>query len=936
LNRVGMTADRVRGLIVRAFAFAGLTAGLSGSIRLLADFEQQMSTVRAITQATEGQFSLLREEAQRLGATTRFTATQAGEGMLFLARAGFETNEVLGAIEGTLKLAQAGALDLGSAADIASNILQGFRLNVDQTGRVVDVLALAANSANTNVEQLGQGMKFVAPVASGLGVSLEETTAAMAALSDAGLQAGMAGTGLRRVMAELESPSTKTRKILSQLGLSASDVRISTVGLTGALEALKNAGTDTGLALEIFGQRGGPAFEVMTSSIPKIKSMTESLNGAAGTADRIAAIMDDNLNGALLAVTSALQGIILALGDAGATGALTGFFGALAVGLRSVIDNIGTLVNILETLATVLAVRLAGRAIPLAIAGIRALGIAIATNPIGLLVTALTLAIGLLVGFGDELELTVGSTATAFDFLFIVFGRFLDLVVYVTEAVIGSLTGLQGFFDNFDFLSFVRDAAGGVDMLIGVFTGAVAAIKAAWADLPRVLGDILIKGFNFALRSGETFLNGLIFLLNQIPGVSIKALEGLAPQLKNPFEGAARNVGQAALAGFKDGFNASFARKFVDDVASDAEARAVQRFNDEFNREQARLNALAGRMPEAEEDVGATARRLFDPAAQDRSAILEREIGLLHREADVLRLVGDEREVLVGKLAIEEKIRAALRQANADLTEEQLNQMSKLSAAEATRVEEAIRVNLELEREAQLLDEILGPQMRYEQNLRAINSLLADGRISHEQYADKVRDLRIAILEESTSMADGFERGLLRMQRAAEDWANLAEGVMTRAIDGMTDGLTDFIMTGDLAKLNFTDLANSIVADITRMIIKQYILNAVMAAMGGGTTGTSLGSGSGGLGALAGALFGFKDGGSFTVGGSAGTDQNLVAFKATRGERVTVTKPGDSAGGTNITMNIHGVTDADSFRRSEGQIMSNLLAGMERARTRNG
>ena len=283
LNAIGNSAQASQGavkLLRRALVSLGGVLVLTSAIRTLADFSQAMSTVKAVSKATDEQFKELRDTAKDLGATTRFTATQAAEGMLFLSRAGFDANEVLGSIEGTLQLAQAGALDLGRAADIASNILKGFRLEVSDTSRVVDVLALAANSTNTNVEQLGDAMKFVAPVAAGLGVSLEEATAAAGALSNAGLQASLAGTGLRRVLSELESPSVKTAKTLTALGVGTEEVRVSQVGLVAALERLKEAGVDTGLALEIFGDRGGPAFEVLSSSIPDVIRLTEELKKA--------------------------------------------------------------------------------------------------------------------------------------------------------------------------------------------------------------------------------------------------------------------------------------------------------------------------------------------------------------------------------------------------------------------------------------------------------------------------------------------------------------------------------------------------------------------------------------------------------------------------------------------------------------------------------
>jgi TP901 family phage tail tape measure protein len=325
-------------------AFAGIQ-GASASIRVLADFGQEMSTVRAITGATEAQFQALSDEAQRLGSTTRFSASQAASGLTFLARAGFTADEAMQSLHGTLQLAQAGGLDLGSAADIASNVLTGFRLEVDQTARVVDVLALAANSANTNVFQLGEAMKFVAPVAAGLGVSVEEAAASIGALSDAGLQGSLAGTGLRRVLSELESPSQKTLQILGDLDVSAEEYKVSSVGLAQALERLADAGVDTGQALEIFGDRGGPAFEVLSSSIPRVNELRASLDGAGGTAQRVATIMDANLNGAMLSLRSATEGLILTVGEQGATDGLTNIFNGLAQAIR----NVDAAINQTET-----------------------------------------------------------------------------------------------------------------------------------------------------------------------------------------------------------------------------------------------------------------------------------------------------------------------------------------------------------------------------------------------------------------------------------------------------------------------------------------------------------------------------------------------------------------------------------------------------------
>ena len=351
-------ASALKATVAGLFAGAAFTAAISRSVDLLADFSQEMSTVKAVTQATDKEFTALKATAETLGRTTRFSATQAAEGMTFLARAGFDADEVLGSIAGTLNLAQAGGLDLGSAADIASNALQGMRLEVDQTGRVVDVLALAANSSNTNVMQLGNAMSFVAPISSGLNVSLEQTTAAIGALSDAGIQGSSAGTGLRRVLIGLENPSKEAEKIFRSLGLTTDDLQISQVGLSAALQLLSDRGLTTAQALEVFGDRGGPAAEVLLQvsknadgSITALDEMTRSLENANGTAERIAETMDDNLNGAILSVKSSIQGFIISMGNAGSEDALVILAQGLATGFRFAAENADVLTLAIIALA---------------------------------------------------------------------------------------------------------------------------------------------------------------------------------------------------------------------------------------------------------------------------------------------------------------------------------------------------------------------------------------------------------------------------------------------------------------------------------------------------------------------------------------------------------------------------------------------------------
>src|SRR5690625_1751638 len=117
----------------------------------------------------------MREQAKELGRSTRFSASEAGEGMEMLARAGFDTSEVMDALPSVLDLAAAGAVELGDAADITSNILSGFGMEAEETARVADILAQASADSNVDVQGLGEAFKYAGPIASDLGVSIEDT-----------------------------------------------------------------------------------------------------------------------------------------------------------------------------------------------------------------------------------------------------------------------------------------------------------------------------------------------------------------------------------------------------------------------------------------------------------------------------------------------------------------------------------------------------------------------------------------------------------------------------------------------------------------------------------------------------------------------------------------------------------------------------------------
>ncbi|WP_434750262.1 phage tail tape measure protein [Paenibacillus amylolyticus] len=327
LERNGKAAGGVKGELQQlGLAYAALGGAMAmiitKSVQTAATFEQSMAKVKAISGATAEEFARLRQQAIELGATTVFTSSQAADAQAFLAQAGFKTNEIMAAMPGVLNLAAAGQMELARTADIASNILTGFQLKAEQTSGVVDVMAKTMTNSNTNIEQLGYAMKYVAPIAANLGVSVEETSAAVAKLSDAGIQGEMAGTQLRAIMLRLASPTKEVAFVMKQLGVNVTDAAgnfLPFANIIGQFETGFGKLTEAQRAQAasiVAGQEAASGFlTLIKAGEGELNAFTESLNNAGGTAAQIADTQMDTLNGAIQELQSALEAVGITVGD---------------------------------------------------------------------------------------------------------------------------------------------------------------------------------------------------------------------------------------------------------------------------------------------------------------------------------------------------------------------------------------------------------------------------------------------------------------------------------------------------------------------------------------------------------------------------------------------------------------------------------------------
>lgn len=316
-------AKSITGALTTAFkAAAAAAAGLATASAVVgASFEQAMSKVAAnqgISKVSED-FRLLTEEARRLGATTSYSATDAARGMDALASAGFTTSEILSTTGGVLKLAAAGAIELEDAAALSAATLRQFGLDASEITRVTDVLTVATQASQFSMRDIGDAMKYAGALGSALGMSLEETTAAVAQFRDIGLEASQAGTAFRMMMSMAARPSEEATAALEAFGLTAQDINPELNSFAQIVQKIGDSGMSTTAIMRIFGSEVGGAVAKLAlsadESVARYDALLDRLQSAAGATEQTYGLMTDNVMGAFNELRSAAEEVLLGLFD---------------------------------------------------------------------------------------------------------------------------------------------------------------------------------------------------------------------------------------------------------------------------------------------------------------------------------------------------------------------------------------------------------------------------------------------------------------------------------------------------------------------------------------------------------------------------------------------------------------------------------------------
>ena len=346
---ISKTKAQLGGVIGTA---AALGAALyAGPVKKAAEFQAQMSTVQALSGATGSDLAKLTALAKEMGATTQFTAVESGKALEYMAMAGWKTNQMIAGLPGIMNLAAASGEELGIVSDIVTDALTALGMTADDTGRFVDVLAAAATSSNTNVSGLGEAFQYVASTAGALGYTAEDLAVALGVMANSGVKGSQAGNSLKTALSRMAAPTTAMKSAMDQLGISMTDEYGNTKSLMEVMKNLRNSIGSVGVELvdadgnlreyediiaelsktteglskvqqieaasTIFGKNAmAGMLSIVNATDADFQSLTESIYGSAGAAERMAAIKLDNLEGDITLMKSALDGLQIAIGDA--------------------------------------------------------------------------------------------------------------------------------------------------------------------------------------------------------------------------------------------------------------------------------------------------------------------------------------------------------------------------------------------------------------------------------------------------------------------------------------------------------------------------------------------------------------------------------------------------------------------------------------------
>ena len=561
----GFARNIKRAGLVAVASFALITAGMINVLGAGANFEQAIVNVGAVSLQTRNQIASLEKQALDLGRTTKFTATQAANAMEVLARAGFNTQEILSATPAVLNAAAASGLEIAEVADIVSNSLKGMGLEISQAANVADVLALASSRTNSTIGSLGESIKNVASTARQLNVPFEEVVASVALLQDVGLDASVAGSAFNVMLTKMAAPSVGLQKKMRRLGISFKDTKGNMLPLPAVLNQLSIASKKVGgnfdqvaFLAELVGLRGQKAAANLSKLFEtgKIEKLTSELKNAAGSAKKMADIRMNTVNGSLLLLSSAVDAVkvkIFGLNSGplkDTIDKMTAWVSAnedliasnIGNFIGDVIDNLSNIVKWIKRVAIGLAVFISFAAILKIIVGVMTLvNLVMAANPITLVILGIVALIAVLtavVFWWDGVKSAIMGLSGPIKALAIIIAFLMGpitLLITVATLIIAHWEPIAAFFINLwdGIVNVFNSAIDGVLNILNKLTNSPAArlFKSIWEPIGNFFTN-LWSGIVSVFNSAIDLISSAISTLTNVVMAVMEIFQGLPGPVK--------------------------------------------------------------------------------------------------------------------------------------------------------------------------------------------------------------------------------------------------------------------------------------------------------------------------------------------------------------------------------------------------------------------
>lgn len=320
-------AEKVGGTLTNAGKkLMPLTTGIlavgTAAVKTTADFDSEMSKVAAISGATGSDIDSLRDKAREMGAKTKFSASEAAQGMQYMAMAGWKTQDMMDGLEGIMNLAAASGEDLATTSDIVTDALTAFGLSAKDSSHFSDILAAASSNANTNVSMMGETFKYAAPVLGSLGYSAEDAALAIGLMANAGIKSSQAGTALRGAITNLAKPTDTVAAAMDKYGISLTDSEGNMLSLRQVMEQLReklgglSEAEQANAAASLFGKEAmSGMLAIINGSDADFDKLSNAIANCDGTSEKMAETMNDNLKGQITILISQLQELAISFGE---------------------------------------------------------------------------------------------------------------------------------------------------------------------------------------------------------------------------------------------------------------------------------------------------------------------------------------------------------------------------------------------------------------------------------------------------------------------------------------------------------------------------------------------------------------------------------------------------------------------------------------------